>query len=93
MSKVNFKKVTKIPKKIEVAFYTRESTYPWSDRPCTLCEESHGDTMLYCGGPVDLICPRCKKVVDKYMELREAHLERWNRVLEERKKAKQNEEP
>ena len=27
MSKVNFKKVTKIPKKIEVAFYVREPAY------------------------------------------------------------------
>ena len=75
---------------IVVINMTEETTttimkYPWNAEPCTLCGESHGDTMLYCGGPVSLICPRCRTVVDKYMELREEHLERWERVLEARR--------
>ena len=59
--------------------------YPWNDKPCQLCGESHGDTEMYCGGPVGYCCPRCKKIVDKYMKMREWHLQRWEQVLLDRK--------
>jgi len=51
---------------------------------CELCGEIKGTTKMYCGGPVGWMCDDCKRIVDKYMELREAHLARWEKFKEER---------
>jgi len=59
--------------------------FPWNAEPCRLCGECHGDTMMYCGGAVDYICPRCESIITKYMELRLVQKERWERVLEARR--------
>ena len=51
---------------------------------CELCGELKGTTKIYCGGPVGYICDDCKRVVDKYMVLREEHLARWEKIKKER---------
>jgi len=51
---------------------------------CQLCGELKGTTKMYCGGPVGYMCDDCKRVVDKYMEMRERHLERWDKIKAER---------
>jgi len=49
---------------------------------CQLCGEIKGTTKMYCGGPVGYMCDDCKRVVEKYMEMREEHLERWEKIKE-----------
>ena len=47
---------------------------------CQLCEELKGSTKMYCGGPVGFLCDDCKRVLDRYHELNEKHLARWEDI-------------
>ena len=47
---------------------------------CQLCEQIKGSTKMYCGGPVGFLCDDCKRVLDKYRELNEAHKARWEDI-------------
>ena len=49
---------------------------------CDLCGELKGTTKSYCGGPVSYLCDDCKRIIDKYHELKKQH-EKW---LEQYKK-------
>ena len=43
---------------------------------CQLCGEFKGTTKMYCGGPVGFLCDDCKRIIDKYFELKELH-DKW----------------
>jgi len=51
---------------------------------CQLCGELKGTTQMYCGGPVGFMCDDCKRVLDKYRELKK----KYDEFHEELKKVK-----
>jgi len=51
---------------------------------CQLCGEFKGTTKMYCGGPVGFLCDDCKRVLDRYWELKEKYDEWWENIKETR---------
>ena len=47
---------------------------------CRLCDEFKGSTKMYCGGPVGFVCDDCKRILDKYHELKEKYDEFWENM-------------
>jgi len=43
---------------------------------CQLCGELKGSTKMYCGGPVGYLCDDCKRILDRYRDLKKSH-EKW----------------
>jgi len=40
---------------------------------CDLCGELKGTTKMYCGGPVGYLCDDCKRIIDRYHDLKKSH--------------------
>ena len=52
---------------------------------CLLCEQFKGSTKMYCGGPVAFMCDDCKKILDKYFELRDKYEDFWDNMRQVQK--------
>ena len=46
---------------------------------CRLCGEIKASTQIYCGGPIDLMCDDCHKIVVKWQEAKKQQEAFWEK--------------